>query len=253
MPDLCYRCFAQGHECVAHDVDPENNRPICAFCADGEPCPVAKRQQRAREAAPAAAAIEPDRLPDISDEDVEEDAIAALCNQGISKKHARAAVLAAVSELGSAQNLAEIIRAALAKCQSKSSPQPAPTSVQEKEMATRKCAWPECNEPAKGEALFCSPRCYQRDYAKRKKDGTNGTATASRGSKATPPRKSDAKAVAPAAPKPNGTRPAASTDESLATICVTADQLTDWFANRSISERAAIFQHWLNGHIGVTA
>jgi hypothetical protein len=250
MPDLCYRCFAQGHECVAHDVDPENNRPICAFCADGEPCPIAKRQQRVA-AAPPAAAVDPDKLPEITDEDIEDDAVSALRNQGYGAKQARNAVLAAVSQHG-AQNLAALIQAASAIAVT-TNKAPAPTHTQEKnEMATRKCAWPDCNEAAKGEALFCSPRCYQRDYAKRKKAENDATASRSV-SKATPPRKSAAKAVTPAPEKSNGHAITVDTDADLANICVTSDQLNDWFSARSIADRAAIFQHWLNGHIGVTA
>lgn len=45
--DLCHKCHARGHECPAQTSDPENDRPLCVFCADGEDCPVIKKQRNA--------------------------------------------------------------------------------------------------------------------------------------------------------------------------------------------------------------
>jgi hypothetical protein len=248
MPDLCYRCFAQGHECAAHDIDPENNRPICAFCADGEPCPIAKRQQRVA-VAPPAAAVDPYKLPEITDQDIEDDAVSALRNQGFTARQARNAVLAAITETG-AHDLSEIIRIALAK--GRKAPIPAPTQTQEKnEMATHKCGSRDCDKQIAINKKFCDNKCYGREWYHRNKEKDGNGSSAS--PKATPPRKSAAKAVAPAPAKSNGHAITVDTDADLANICVTSDQLNDWFSARSIADRAAIFQHWLNGHIGVTA
>jgi hypothetical protein len=39
----CWRCVLKGYNTPAGDID-ENNKPICVFCADGVPCPEAKRK-----------------------------------------------------------------------------------------------------------------------------------------------------------------------------------------------------------------
>jgi hypothetical protein len=39
----CWRCVRNGYNTPAGDLD-EDNKPICVFCADGEPCPEAKRK-----------------------------------------------------------------------------------------------------------------------------------------------------------------------------------------------------------------
>jgi hypothetical protein len=39
----CVRCTAAGHRCPSTHTD-EQGKPVCVFCLDGEPCPIAKRK-----------------------------------------------------------------------------------------------------------------------------------------------------------------------------------------------------------------
>ena len=169
MPD-CYKCAAKGHACVAQTVDPENNRPICVFCADGVECLFIKKQR-----ASASTAVAP------------------------------------------------IARRETVTTKSPVRPPSKPNSE------VRTCSVDGCNIALT--ARNQSGRCTKHWYVKK-------------GDR--PQRSSSRKQAVSKQSKKTVTQ---SDDSAVTTVSVTALQLNDWFSQRPLPERAAIFQSWLNGQM----